>query len=112
MQSDVTFEVLWNYKYQKSIFFLLLSFPITTTAVAMKKPFFSLFYPFGSRTLFMSQQWFIAFMTQEFFGQALNLGWVFTYVSRGEFINFTVCRLVKNKLSFPTIFFFPPSTFW
>lgn len=54
----------------------------------------------------MNQQWFIAFMTQEFFGQALKLGWVFTHIIQGEFINFTVCRLMKNKSSFLTIFFF------
>lgn len=55
----------------------------------------------------MSQQQFIAFMSQEFLGQALKLDWVFTHVSQREYANFTDCRLVKSTSSFPTIFLAP-----
>lgn len=57
---------------------------------------------FDSRTLFMSQQQFIAFLSQEFLRQALKLGWIFTHVSQREHVDFPVCRLVEIKSLYPT----------
>lgn len=53
----------------------------------------------------MSQQHFIAFLSQEFLRQALKLGWIFTHVSQRELIDFTVCRLEQIKSLSPTFFF-------